>query len=321
MEWKEFTRDYLTFSRKERVGLIVIIVIITGIWIFPKLAAPGKSKPVSIDTSWIIAAKKLQRGEENPENDSKIKNEKFNELVYDKSANDYSDKPKGKLFYFDPNTLTHDGWMKLGMREKTIITIQKYVSKGGHFFKPEDLKKIYGIHPDEYERLEPYIKIETINDKKGFSESYSKTEFKGSPSSGNTPKYHLVEINTDDTSAFIALPGIGSKLAARIINFREKLGGFYSIDQIGEIYGLPDSTFQKIKPFLKLENGTVKKININTATIDEMKLHPYLKWNLANAIVQYRNQHGNYASADDLKKLSLVTEEIFVKIKPYIATE
>ena len=118
--------------------------------------------------------------------------------------------------------------------------------------------------------------------------------------------------------AFIALPGIGNKLALRIVNFRDKLGGFYSIDQIGETYGLPDSVFRKIKPFLKLETNLVKKININTATKDEMKSHPYIKWNLANAIVEYRNQHGNFSSLEDLKKISLITTEVFDKIKFYL---
>ena len=129
----------------------------------------------------------------------------------------------------------------------------------------------------------------------------------------------MVDINTADTSAFIALPGIGNKLALRIVNFRDKLGGFYSIDQIGETYGLPDSVFRKIKPFLNLETNLVKKFNINTATKDEMKSHPYIKWNLANAIVEYRNQHGNFSSLEDLKKISLITTEVFDKIKFYLA--
>jgi competence ComEA-like helix-hairpin-helix protein len=129
---------------------------------------------------------------------------------------------------------------------------------------------------------------------------------------------NFIDVNSADTAAFIALPGIGSKLASRIINFRDKLGGFYSIDQIGEIYGLPDSTFQKIKPYLKLEKIELKKININTATKDEMKSHPYIKWALANAIVEYRNQHGNFSSLEDLKKISLITDELFNKLEHYL---
>jgi competence ComEA-like helix-hairpin-helix protein len=124
-----------------------------------------------------------------------------------------------------------------------------------------------------------------------------------------------------DTSAFIALPGIGSKLANRIINFRDRLGGFYTIDQVAETFALPDSTFQKVKPGLVLTTATVKKININTATADEMKLHPYIRYNLAAAIVQYRTQHGNFQSVADIKKIMMVTEEIYNKLAPYLSAQ
>ena len=115
------------------------------------------------------------------------------------------------------------------------------------------------------------------------------------------------------------MPGIGSKLAQRIITFRDRLGGFYSIEQIKETYGLPDSTFQKIKPKLLLGNPAVKKININTASLDEMKTHPYLRYVLANAIVQYRTQHGNFSTVGDIKKIMAITDDIFNKVSPYLS--
>jgi competence ComEA-like helix-hairpin-helix protein len=114
------------------------------------------------------------------------------------------------------------------------------------------------------------------------------------------------------------LPGIGSKLAARIVNFREKLGGFYSVEQVGETYGVPDSTFQKIKNRLVV-NSEVRKVNINLATKEELKTHPYIRWQLANAIVEYRNQHGPFKSLEDLKKIVLVDEINFKKIIPYLS--
>ena len=116
----------------------------------------------------------------------------------------------------------------------------------------------------------------------------------------------------------IALPGIGSKLAQRIITFRDKLGGFYKIEQVAETFALPDSTFQKIKNRLLLANTALKQININTATLDELKSHPYLRYAIANAIVQYRAQHGNFNSISDLKKMALVTDELFTKAAPYL---
>src|SRR5437762_611486 len=126
MGWKEFLRDYLTFSRKERIGLLIIIIIVPGIWIFPKLITPVKPKIVSLDSSWIAAAKKLQHKEEDSQN-SKLLNENIDELVYDKPAAEYTTNRNTRLFYFDPNNLSFEEWKKLGMREKTIITIQKYV--------------------------------------------------------------------------------------------------------------------------------------------------------------------------------------------------
>ena len=117
------------------------------------------------------------------------------------------------------------------------------------------------------------------------------------------------------------MPGIGSKLAQRIIVFREKLGGFYKIDQIAETFGLADSTFQKIKPRLTINDKTIKQFNINTATIDEMKLHPYLRYNIANAIVQYRTQHGNFNNIADVKNIMIIDELLFNKISPYITIQ
>lgn len=131
-------------------------------------------------------------------------------------------------------------------------------------------------------------------------------------------KIENVEINGADSAAWEALPAIGPVLAVRIIKFRDKLGGFYSIDQVKEVYGIQDSTFQLIKPYLKINTALVHKINVNTATKEELKVHPYIRWQLANVIVDYRNQHGAFASIDDLKKIQVITDDVLVKVKPYI---
>ncbi|MEO7045836.1 MAG: helix-hairpin-helix domain-containing protein, partial [Ferruginibacter sp.] len=127
--------------------------------------------------------------------------------------------------------------------------------------------------------------------------------------------------NEADSTAYIDLPGIGPSFARRIINFRNRLGGFYSIDQVAETFGLPDSTFQKIKPYLQLSNEPVKKININTASMEELKAHPYIRWQLANLIIQYKTQHGPYKKIDDIKKIMVVDEDTFNKVAPYLAVE
>jgi competence protein ComEA len=310
--------EYLTFTRKEKIGILTIAALIILIWIFPQFIKSSNAKIPLGDTSWISELKSLAQ-KENDSGSPTAPDESWNDLVFDRSGKEHTNDAKQKMFYFDPNTLPVDGWRKLGIREKTINIIHNYLSKGGRFEKPDDLKKIYGIHPKDFARLSSYIQIETKNEDHFVGQSNSES-YKTSFQVGQA-KYDLVEINTADTAALIALPGIGSKLAIRIINFRDKLGGFYSIDQVGETYGLADSTFQKIKPWMKLGNGSLTKININTATKDEMKSHPYLKWTLANAIVEYRNQHGQFSSIEDIKKVGAITEEVFVKIRPYLSAE
>lgn len=126
------------------------------------------------------------------------------------------------------------------------------------------------------------------------------------------------DINAADTSEFIALPGIGSKLAARIVMFREKLGGFYSPKQVSEVFGLKDSVYRKITPYLKCDKTRMKRIDINSAGRDELKAHPYIRWNTANILVSYREQHGNFKSAHDLYKIEKLDSQSIGKLAPYL---
>ena len=224
------------------------------------------------------------------------------------------------MFYFDPNVISVNEWKRLGVRDKTIATILNYTSKGGKFYKPEDLGKIWGFFPNEVERLMPYVQLKEVQN--NYTNNYP-AQNNYETKTYDKPKYipTIIDVNNADTTAYIALPGIGSKLAQRIIVFREKLGGFYKIDQIAETFGLADSTFQKIKPRLTINYKTIKQFNINTATIDEMKLHPYLRYNIANAIVQYRTQHGNFNNIADVKNIMIIDELLFNKISPYITIQ
>ena len=323
MKWSEFINDYLIFSRKERIGILTVVGVILFTLFLPDiLSKSARNGPIKIDTAWMAAVKRSEIKVQDSSIDHYQKNDNENAYayLYDKRKSSYNedDNIKGELFYFDPNTITGSEWKRLGLRDKTIKTIENYRSKGGRFYKPEDLQRIYGLHDDEYERLKPFIKIESNTSKPNDDLVSSKSKDELQPAKTYAARYSIIDVNIADTSAFISLPGIGSKLAARIVTFREKLGGFYSVEQIGETYGLPDSTFQKIKQWLKLDNISVKKININTATIDELKAHPYIKYSLANPIVAYRNEHGSFSKIEDIKKVMAVTDDIFKKIAPYI---
>lgn len=222
---------------------------------------------------------------------------------------------KVELFYFDPNQLDALGWARLGLRDKTIGIILNYVSKGGKFRKPEDLQRIYGLYPDEYSRLAPWVRISEapITETKSSPTAYTKT-----PAVSKEKTIRPVDINQSDTTAWISLPGIGSKLASRIILFREKLGGFYSVDQVGETFGLADSVFRKIKTLLLMSPFSLRKININTATVEQLKSHPYIRYELARPVIAYREQHGLFKQLNELIKITGITEARFQQLVPYL---
>lgn len=314
MKWKEFAKDYLSFSRRDRIGILVLVFLIILVFVAPAFISNKSHRSTQpLDTAWIHQLKKLEIKDSSKHRDYTYQNEeRTSSYQYDRNIV----HTKGELFEFDPNTLSTKDWQKLGMRDKTIQTIQNYLSKGGRFKKAEDLKKIYGLFPDEYERIAPYIRINESLPISDFSKNETPKNY--NPSSS---RLAAIDVNIADTTAFIALPGIGSKLATRIVAFRDKLGGFYAINQIAETFGLPDSTFQKIKQYLKLENNTVRKININTATLDELKSHPYIRFNLAKPIIAYREQHGLFSKAEDLKKIMVVTDELYNKLSPYLIVQ
>lgn len=324
MNIRKWINDYLTFTRKERIAVIVLLISIFLIWSFPNFNKPSVSLSNLLSDSSLIKDIQIIYDKDSAQRQNKEFNDernKPNNYQFDRNTGTINSESHYELFEFDPNTLSIEGWVKLGIRDRTIKTIQNYLSKGGHFYKKEDLKKIYGFSSRDYERLFSYIKIH-LN-----AENYSKEKNKYSTvekliNTGNIKSNPVnIDINLADTTAFISLPGIGSKLANRIIQFREKLGGFYSVNQIAEVYALPDSTFQKIKTRFIITDNVIDKFNINTSSKDEMKNHPYIKWTLANAIVEFRAQHGSYIKIEDLLKINLINEEVLEKIKPYIKVQ
>jgi competence protein ComEA len=312
---KPFLTSYLSFTRKERSGIIVLVSVIFICAVIPLCYSFFTKKGNKGTDEYKNAMMALALKQ--PDSNRRYTASSYDEDRYPHyrdPQNKYTNN-RGELFYFDPNTITPGDWKRLGLRDKTIATIQNYLSKGGHFYKPEDIGKIWGLHPDEVKRLLPYVSIQnTRQDKTIYSTVlYEKKEYK---------KERLaVNINTADTTTFIALPGIGSRLANRIVNYRNKLGGFYAIEQLAETYGLPDSTFQKIKDRLLIDTSAIHKLHINNISLDELKQHPYVRYHVANAIVQYRTQHGHFLKREDIKKIMLVTDELYIKLAPYLSIE
>ena len=312
-------KGFLIFTKKEKRGTLVLLATIIGIFVSAKYVYPIIVKEDTRDNKAIFAAADSlkEREKDNPKNyyDKGDYNDKADYQAYPKKQ--YGNTFSGTMFYFDPNRLSADGWKKLGVKDKTITGIQHYIEKGGRFRTPDDLRKIWGLRDDEKDRLVPYARIEGGQEKTytNYGSSYKPYEKKVYEKKAIS----MVDINIGDSAAYDGLPGIGAGFSKRIIKFRDKLGGFYKVEQVAETFGLPDSVFQKIKPYLKINSENIHKININTATEEELKVHPYIRWQLAKVITEYKKQHGNYKALEDLKKIMLINEETYHKITPYLS--
>jgi competence ComEA-like helix-hairpin-helix protein len=311
LNWKHYLKDYFVFSKTQRNAAIVLLVLIACGCIVPLILSHLESSKKENAPQVVIKA--IDDFEEDTSLRYRKKPEPGNFTPSAEPVKMY-EKSAAETFVFDPNTASFEDWKRLGIREKTIETIFKYKAKGGKFYKPADIEKIYGIRKEDAERLIPYVKIQN-------RETIGTGGNKSVPSDKNsTGKPLVVDVNTGDTTEWKKLRGIGSKLAARIVKYREALGGFYNVNQVAETFGLPDSTFQNMKPHLTIGAINIQKRNINTAELNQLKM-PYIPYNVANAIIQYRTKNGNFSSVNDLKKIPLIDDDLFVKISPYLSVE
>jgi DNA uptake protein ComE-like DNA-binding protein len=209
---------------------------------------------------------------------------------------------------FDPNKYSEADWIKLGMSPKQAAIILKFGKRG--FYSPEDLKRVFVISDQFYN----VIKDSLIFPSKPAFNQFEKSEFE-------TRKVAKIEINTASEEELLTVKGIGPFFSKQIIKKRTELGGFISKEQLLEVWKFDQEKLDIISPNISVSSDLVQKININTATVEMLKAHPYIRWNIANSIVKMRAQIGSFKKIDELKKSVLITDEVFEKLKPYVTVD
>lgn len=278
----------MSISKRNRRGVAGLIILCFLIAITPRIltATYAIEKPtISFKEAKKIHLEITQKKEKAKKSNRKNWSNRFR-------------KPNSK---FNPKDYKVKDWMKLGLSKKQSEVVIKFASRG--ISNESELKKIFVI-PDELFFL--------IKDSVIFSvEGTNKADI-----SNSKKEIALVDLNTCNKEELIALPGIGEYFANKIISYREILGGFNSKSQLLEVWNFDNEKLEKISPYLILSNK-INKINVNSATIDELKQHPYVTYNVANSIVKMRNQN-KFSELSDIKKSKLIDEELYKKIEPYL---
>lgn len=192
-------------------------------------------------------------------------------------------------FRFDPNTVSEEALVRLGLSPKQAASIGNYRSKGGRFRRKEDFAKMYVVSDSLYARLEPYIDI---------------------------PK---LELNSADSAALVRLKGMGPFYARKILSYRERLGGFCDISQMMEVEGLDSARFSGFCDEIYVDTARIVKIDIWRDSLPRLVSHPYIGEKVARRIERFRNVYDSTLwSTDNLLKEHVFTEDQFSSLSPYL---
>jgi competence protein ComEA len=309
--------QYFTFTGGEKKGILALIFLSTLIFLLPKIYFYLKpvehieNQPYEQEIEAFI--REFEEKKLLAQGDSSDDRETFNPYANVAISPQFKTKREIEYFEFDPNKIGLADWMRLGFSEKQAASIEKGKAKGWKFYKPEDLKKMYVIGEENYNRLAPYIKIEPAD--------FPKKEYPKPVYAERAKEKYELDINTADSSLFERQRGLGPVLAGRIVKYRARLGGFVSPEQIKEVWGMPDSTYQSLKDRLVVKDASIIKINVNSADFETLRRHPYINYTYAKIIKAYREQHGNFKNPSELRKIPVINDSIFARWEPYIDVE
>ncbi len=304
--------NYFGINKGEFNGLLLLVIFVLALLLAPltyRLLWPYKVDEAANAETLRALEKVLQAKVIKPAYPSYVDDttrmEDNGERAYRKR--NVVNKPKAILFTFNPNVTPKEDWQKLGLSAKQAQVMVNYVAKGGVFRQVTDLKKMYVISPERYAQLSPFVRLPAAVVPMKKETPYS-------------PKAAVfIEVNQADTLLLLQVKGIGPAFARRIVKYRDRLGGFHKKEQLMEVFGLDSVKFNQIKDQLYVDVTFVKKLNINRVKFEDLKNNPYLRYKQLNAILQYREQHGNYGNFDDLKKVAILTPEILEQLAPYFS--
>jgi len=286
---RNFLSDFFYFNKKERRGIYILIVIITFIGIF-NLALP------LIIQKPIIDFAKYEQIIKRYDSLLILSNKSQDTIIH--------------LYNFNPNNLKLEEWLQLGLNQKQAQVIINYRNKGGVFKTKEDFRKIYSIDSVLFSKLNPFISL---------PEKQNLTNQKLDRIK-DTIRYQ-VELNSTDSIELIKLKGIGPVFASRIIKYRDLLGGYVSISQLQEVYGIDSLKYASLKDFfLPCNHELIQHLNINEADFKDLLKHPYISYDFTKDIVN-RRQKKVFDKAEDAFNDQFISDTLFQKLLPYLTTK
>lgn len=303
--WKNF----FFFSGSQRAGiillliLILIVLLLRHVWI----ESSNQKSVFECDTVFVKEFENFKRSLVSIDS---IRNaERQNRF----NRSRYSPISEVELFPFNPNVIDSADFVRLGLRPWMASNIMKFRRKGGRFRDADGFARVYGLSEEQFANLKAYITIPPEKNVRVAADSINNNE-----GNAESIQFFVVELNTADTAELIRIKGIGRYIASGIVRYRSQLGGFANTEQLLEVNGITSENFELIKPFCSVDPTLIRKIRINTASVERLRAHPYLNFYQAKQIFELRRRKGKLQGIDELSRLSEIDNSTLEKIKDYL---
>ena len=270
MENNSIIKSILSYSKSQRIGIILfflIIILAQGIYYFYDFNTliPTDNK----QSEWLA-------------NQSAIDSVKF-------QSKDF----KPTIYPFNPNFITDFKGYKLGMSVEEINRLLAFRKQNKFVNSAAEFQTVTKVSDSLLKAISPYFKFpDWVNNKKQFPTTLEMEE-----------RITVVDINLATKEDLMKIKGIGAGYSERILKEKETLGGFVSMEQMDDIWGLSPEVIESLDKYFKVgQNPIVKKIDINNATVKELALFHNFRTTLAKEIVTYRSMNGDI-KIEDLSKI------------------
>ncbi len=298
-------KDFFYYSKSERRAVYVlsllIVVFAIGSLVLPyyvEQEEPSVAEQEEKDSFWV----RVREQEQKPRYVTHTRQQ----------------KRKVVLTAFDPNTADSIDFLNLGLPSFMAHNILKYRAKGGRFATPEAFSRIYGMSDEQFETLKPYIRIADTFTRKKDTVVFSALTVERKDTFPKIVKYPegtLVDVGVVDTTELKKIPGIGSGIAKAIVAYRNRLGGFYTLEQLQEV----SHVTPEMMKWFDLKEPPIRKIPINKVGLDRLRAHPYLNFYQAKVIVEHRKKRGEIKSLSQLSLYEEFTEKDLERLAVYFS--
>ena len=295
MKREGWDTDWIIFSGKTRRGAIIFLILFILAGVMARYLFSSFSSNKAEVTYFSVL-------ESDPIRLDTLRNNKKPSFIQQKKKKSFTIPTES----FDPNDLKSEDWVEMGFSAKQAASILNFKEKIGGFKSKMDVAKVYSISDEVFEQLSPLMNLPDS------LPQAAKKKWQNNP----------INFNRASKSALQRIKGVGPFYAARIVEYRDRLGGFYDMKQLLEINQMPPDLAEDIKQQVaELNAADLIRMDLNTVELGDLSRHPYIRISVAREIISVRELMSGYNEVEELLRLETIDAALYEKLKHYFTVQ